>query len=175
MSKTQVGRQYAGELLDRLIELDATISAAYFDLGRILSAIEHSKLYDILDYSSLGHLIDEELSFTPATGFKYMRVFRKLRQLKYTKQEALSLFQDHSFTRVSDVLSTLTTKVGTRAMATRIAGLDQHQINFTLTESEYTELVSVLKSRGAIVEHGRLQHSTDALLSLIRNNFRQAA
>ena len=170
-----VSKKYANEMLDRLIELDNTVSSAYYEMGRILSAIDHSKLYETLDYISLGELVEEELSFSSATGHKYMSVYRQLKRLKYNKAEALDLFQTHSFTRVGDVLPSLNMKVGTRGMATRIADLDIHQINFNFTQSQYDELIAALKVKGATIENGRLTNSSSALLKLIRNGFKLAA
>ena len=58
-------KAYAGKLLDRLKELDYQTVEAYYDMGSIISSMQHGKLYDLLGYSSMGALVEEELTYTP--------------------------------------------------------------------------------------------------------------
>ena len=57
-------KAYANTLLDKLIVLDDQTTGAYYEMGQILAAISSTKLYDVLGYNSMSHLVEEELSFT---------------------------------------------------------------------------------------------------------------
>lgn len=163
--------QYAGKLLDQLRDLDATVHGAYYDMGRILSAILHGHLYDVLGYDSMGHLIKEELSFSPSQGFKYLHTYRHFKRLGYTKTEALDLISDFSFTHMAGVLPKLTDKVGKRAIKNAITKMlnDNRQINFALSKPELTLLIEALRAFGAEPKDGRLMNSSFALMEMVKS------
>lgn len=169
-AQKQQHRQYAAKLLDQLRDLDATVHGAYYDMGRILSAIGHGQLYDVLGYDSLGHLIEEELSFSNSQGYRYLHTFRHFRRLGYTKTEALDFINEFSFTYVSKVLPGIKEKVGKRAFKNAIERLlrEAKQINFQLSESDLKLLIKVLKEFGAEPQDGRLMGSSDALVQLCK-------
>ena len=162
---------YAGKLLDQLRDLDATVHGAYYDMGRILSAILHGHLYDGLGYDSMGHLIEEELSFSPSQGFKYLHTYRHFKRLGYTKTEALELISDFSFTHMARVLPSLTDKVGKRAIKNAITKMlnENRQINFALSKPELTLLIEALRAFGAEPKDGRLMHSSFALMRMVES------
>lgn len=163
-------KQYANQLLDRLIELDATLSGAYYEIGRILSAIQHSKLWEILGYPSLTALIEEELTFSAGTGFTYLRAYRRFRQLHYTESEALDLLTEFGIARMSDYLATAKVKVGKRAIANAIAKFkrDHQQINFTVDQRGAEKLERVLTKYGAIrSDNGRWEGSGEAFNAML--------
>lgn len=169
MDKKQ--HEYAAKLLDRLIDLDLEVHSAFYEMGRILSAIAHGKLWDVLSYDSLGHLIEEELSFSPSQAYRYLHTYRHFNRLGYTKTEALGLIGEFSFTHMAHVLPDLKDKIGKRAMKNAIERkLDEaRQINFQLNKSDLSLLVEVLKQYGAEpTDTGRLMNSSDALMSLVR-------
>lgn len=163
-------KQYANQLLDRLIELDATLSGAYYEIGRILSAIQHSKLWEILGYPSLTALIEEELTFSAGTGFTYLRAYRRFRQLHYTESEALDLLTEFGIARMSDYLATAKTKVGKRAIANAVEKFkrEHQQINFTVDQAGAEKLERVLTKFGAIrSESGRWENSGEAFNAML--------
>lgn len=169
---TLTPKQYAAQVLDRLIELDAEVSGAFYEMGQLLSSLEHGKLWSLLDYTSFGHMVEEEMSFSPATAFKYLRAFRDFNRLGYSKSEALSMIQEHSFTRVADYLSSAQMKVGKRAVANAIKkGIEnRRQINFTLNKDQYDLVERVLMQHGAEVsEHGRWLGSTEAFIDALKS------
>lgn len=161
---------YAGKLLDQLRELDATVHGAYYDMGRILSSIEHGKLYDALGYDSMGHLIEEELSFSNSQGFRYLHTYRRFKQLGYNKTEALDLINEFSFTHIAKVLPTLKEKVGKRAIGNAIDRLlkEARQINFQLNEKDLNLLIEALTIFGAERHDGRLMYSSNALIEMCK-------
>jgi hypothetical protein len=163
-------KKYAAQLLDRLVELDQQVHGAFYEMGQILSAIAHGKLYDILGYDSMGHLITEELSFSNSQGFRYLHTFRHFRRLGYSKTEALDLINEFSFSHMSRYLPTANGKVGKRAVGNAIAKqIEQaQQINFQLKKSDLDLLKRVLISLGAEEREGRLMHSSEALIALAR-------
>ena len=163
-------KQYASQLLDRLIELDGIASGAHYEIGRILSAIQHSKLWQTLGYESMSHLIDEELTFSSATGFTYLRCYRKLKTLQYTESESLDLLTEFGISRLSDWLSTAKQKVGKRAIANAIKAWrkEHQQINFTLSATDAGRLDEMLEKFGASKsDNGRWQGSTDAFVDIL--------
>lgn len=169
-------REYAKKLLDQLIRLDKEVQDAKYEMGRILSAIAHGQLYDLLGYNSLGALIDEELSFARGSGFKYLSTFRHFRRLHYTKTEALDLIHKHSFTKVSSVLPSIESKISATAISRRIASIDKVQINFTLTKSQHALLEAWLFEYGAEKgEDGRLENSSKALMAMLGEETSEAA
>lgn len=145
-------KEYAVQLRERLVALDDQTSRAYYEMGQILSAVEHGKLWDILGYSSFTDMIESELSFTPSTAYKYLHTYRGFRRLGYNKSDALSLINQFSFTRMAEYLPQAKRKCGTRAIATSLSEIydDKHQFNVTLNKREYAFVESVLLAYGAI-------------------------
>jgi hypothetical protein len=169
-------KQYAENLLDRLISLDDQMTSAFFEMGQILSAIEHGKLYEILGYESFAHLIEEEMSFTSGTAGKYFHTYRHFKRLGYNKTEALAMIKDFSFTRVAEYVSQATTKVSKRAVANAIQrNLDnKRQINFTVNAEEYELVQQALHKNGAdITDTGRWLHSSEAFIGIIKDAARK--
>ncbi len=163
-------KQYAAQLLDRLKHLDYETSSAFYEMGQILSAIAHSKLYDVLGYTSLAELVEEELSFTNTTAYKYLHTYRHFRRLGYTKTEALDLIRTYSFTNVARWLPTATVKVGKRAVGNAVHKMlvERQQINFCLSAEDREYLIKALKQFGAEETDYRLQHSSEALVALCK-------
>lgn len=169
-------RQYAEKLLDRLIELDDTMTAAYYELGQILSAIEHGKLWEILEYQSMAHLVEEELSFTSNTASKYWHTYRHFKRLKYTKLEAIGLIREFSFTRIAEYLPNAQAKVGTRAVRTQIEKIlaNHRQLNFTVNAEQYEVVQRALRKHGASKsDAGRWEHSSEAFVDIMKEAARK--
>lgn len=166
----KLNKQYAGELLDRVKELDRTTSTAFYEIGRILSSIQYHGLHDVLGYESFGAMIEEELSFSPEVASRYVRTYRHFRRLHYTKTEAVDLVMEFSWTKMADILPHLTDKIGKRAVKARIEDWATKQINFQLERSALEELQHALIEHGAeLSESGKkLLHSSDALMNLVR-------
>ena len=161
-------KAYANTLLDKLIVLDDQTTGAYYEMGQIISAINHSKLYDILGYDSISHLVEEELSFTPSTAHRYASMYRNLRRLHYNKTESLALLKKCGFTHLSDVLPNMKSKMGERAIKKRINELNQNQINFTVTDKELSETHQALIKMGALrTDAGRYMNSSQAFMDMI--------
>lgn len=163
--------EYAAKLLDRLMMLDAEVHGAFYEMGQILSALEHGRLWDVLGYDSFANLIDEELSISTSQAYRYLHTFRHFRRLSYNKTEALALMAEFSFTHMSKVLPSMTTKVGKRAVGNAIGKMleEGKQINFQLNAQDLSLLVRVLQKYGAEPsETGRLMNSSGALMELVR-------
>jgi len=164
-------RQYAENLLDRLISLDEQTTGAFFEMGQIMSSIEHGKLWEILGYQSFGHMITEEMSFTSGTALKYLHTYRHFKRLGYNKTEALNLIYEFSFTRVSEYLPNAKTKVGVRAVGNAIEALlkNKRQINFTVNAEQYEIVKRALEAHGASKQDsGRWDNSTEAFIDCMR-------
>lgn len=159
---------YAGQMLDKLRELDQLVHGAYYDMGRILSSIAHGKLYDALGYDSMSHLIEEELSFSTSQGYRYLHTYRHFRRLGYNKTEALELINEFSFSHMSRALPQMTDKIGKRAVGNLIEKqlADARQINFQLNQKDHQTLIKALKEFGADDSSGRLMHSSEALVAM---------
>lgn len=167
---------YAKTMLDKLITLDHKTTAAQWEMGRILSAIQKSQLFDILGYNSMANLVEEELSFTPSTAFRYSRMYEDFRRLHYNKAESLSLLKKYGFTHMSDILRDLKDKIGERAIKKRIDALDQNQINFTVTDAELDQCHQALAKMGALIsENGRYLNSSSVFMDIIKEVNRQPA
>ena len=165
MSMSQ--KQYAVNLLDRLISLDDQVTGAFFEMGQILSAIEHGKLWEMVGYESFAHLVEEEMSFTSGTAGKYLHTYRHFKRLGYNKTEALDLIRSFSFTRVSEWAAKAKVKVSKRAVGKAIQKIleNKHQINFTVNKEEYEMINRVLRAYGAEQnESGRWMNSTPAFV-----------
>ena len=163
-------KQYATALLDRLIELDNVLSGAYYEMGRILSAIQHSKLWETLGYESMSGLIEEELSMSPGTAFTYLRAYRRFKALGYTESESLDLLSEFGIARMSDYLITAKAKVGKRAIANAIDKFkrEHQQINFTVDEVGAQKLERVLVKYGAHKsDSGRWEGSGEAFSAML--------
>lgn len=166
MDKT---KKQAAALLDRLVELDFQTVEAYYDMGSIISSMQHGKLYEVLEYTSMGHLIEEELTYTPSTGGKYAAMYRHFRRLHYLKPEAIILLKKFGLTHMCEILPSMTDKLGSRAIKNRIEKIDQHQINFTLTNSELVHCHRALEALGATKsELGRYKNSSEAFMGMVK-------
>ena len=163
-------RKYAEKLLDRLIELDYQTVEAYYDMGSIISSMQHGKLYEILEYNSMTELVEEELTYTPSTAFKYGQMYRHFRRLKYLKHEAVDLLKKFGLTHMCDVLPKMNDKIGQRAIKKRIDAIDDHQINFPLTSAELDKAHAALKKMGAMkADGGRWLNSSEAFMHMVNN------
>ena len=162
-------KKQASALLDRLVELDFQTVEAYYDMGSIISSMQHGKLYEVLEYTSMGHLIEEELTYTPSTGGKYAAMFRHFRRLHYLKPEAIVLLKKFGLTHMCDILPSMTDKLGQRAIKNRLAKIDQYQINFTLDDAELSEAQRALTKMGATKsDTGRYLNSSEAFMDMVR-------
>lgn len=160
---------YAEKLLDKLRELDYQTVGAYYEMGNIIASIRHGKLYDVLGYESLTHLVDEELSFSPATAGNYGAMCNHFKRLHYNKSESIELLKQFGLTHMCQVLPSITDKIGSRAIKNRIDSLDQNQINFTLNDAELIECHRALTKMGAMVtDTGRYKNSSAALMDMVR-------
>ena len=171
-------KQYATSLLDRLISLDEQVTGAFFEMGQILSGIEHGKLWDMLGYQSFGNLVEEEMSFTSGTAGKYYHTYRHFKRLGYSKTEALDLIRTFSFTRVAEWAANATTKVGKRAVGNAIRKIleNKRQINFTVNKEEYELIELVLSEHGASLnDNGRWLNSTPAFVEAMRDARKKSA
>ena len=169
MSMTQ--KQYAASLLDRLTSLDEQVTGAFFEMGQILSGIEHGKLWELLGYQSFAHLVEEEMSFTSGSAGKYLHTYRHFKRLSYNKTEALELIRSFSFTRVAEWASTAKVKVSKRSVGNAIKKMleNKHQINFTVNKEEYEMINRVLRAHGAeLSDNGRWMYSTGAFVDAMK-------
>ena len=163
-----IDKAYAGKLLDRLRELDYQTVEAYYDMGSIISSMQHGKLYEMLGYGSMGELINEELTYTPSTGGKYAGMYRHFRRLHYLKHEALVLLKEFGLTRMCEVLPTMKSKLGHRAIKNRVEAIDEHQINFSLTQAQLDDAHRALILLGATKSpEGRWHNSSEAFLAMV--------
>ena len=161
----------ATQLLDQLIALDKSVCSAQYEMGQILSAIEHGSLWDDLGYSSMKGMIEEELSVSSNTASGWMHTYREFKRLHYTKTEALGLIGDHSYTTVSDVLPAIRQKASSRVVGKRIADRDWVQVNFSLTKAQKATLYEWLTWYGAEEgATGRLNGASDALMAILNDS-----
>lgn len=169
MAKTQSKKQ-AYALLDRLIELDYQTVEAYYDMGSIVSSMQHGKLYELIGYNSISEMVGEELTYTASTAGKYAKMYRRFRELKYLKHEAVGLLKKFGLTHMCDVLPGMVNKIGKRAIKKRIDAIDQHQINFTVTQKELDKTHAALKKLGAEQsDQGRWLNSSEAFMHMVNN------
>lgn len=161
-------KSYAKKLLDRLVELDYQTVEAYYDMGSIISSMQHGKLYDLLDYRHMSELIENELTFSAATGMKYASMYRHFRRLHYLKHEATDLLKKFGLTHMCDVLPNITDKIGVRAIKNRIDAIDEHQINFTLNGKQLEQCHTALAKLGAEQsDAGRYKNSSEAFMNMV--------
>jgi len=159
---------YAEKLLERLIELDFQTVEAYYDMGSIISSMQHGRLYELLDYNSMGELIESNLTYTPSTGGKYASMFRHFRRLHYLKHEAVDLLKKFGLTHMCEVLPNMNDKIGQRAIKNRIDAIDQHQINFTLNNAQLEKCHEALEKLGAEKSDlGRYKNSSEAFMAMV--------
>jgi hypothetical protein len=168
-------RDYAAKLLDRLVELDYQTVEAYYDMGSIISSMQHGKLYETLGYDSMAHLVEEELTFGPSTASRYASMFRHFKRLHYLKPEAIELLKKFGLTHMADVLPKMNDKLGPRAIKNRIDALDQHQINFTLTRADVEKTKRALLKNGARQsKDGRWMNSSEAFMKMVNQHSNSA-
>lgn len=168
MKKTHVNA-----LLDKLIELDQQTSGAYYEMGQILSAIRRDKLYDVLGYESMAHLVEEELSFSLGTAGRYAATYDHFKRLGYTKNQALDIMYEYGFSNVSDYLPKAKNKVSKATVGRHIRKMleENVQINFQYSAADYRVLEQALIQHGAVrSDTGRLLHSSEALLDIVRSS-----
>lgn len=161
--------KYAAQLLDKLIELDYQTVEAYYDMGSIISSMQHGKLYEQLDYNSMTELVEHELTYTPSTAFKYANMYRHFRRLHYLKHEAVELLKKFGLTHMCDVLPKMNDKIGVRAIKKRIDAIDEHQINFTLNNDQLAKAHRALRQMGAEQSDGsgRWLNSSEAFMQMV--------
>lgn len=166
---TQATRKVAVPLLRRLIELDQQTSRAYYEMGQLLAAIQRDKLHELLGFDSFSHLVEEELSFTAGTAGGYARMYRRFRELKYTKTEAHALLYEFGLRDVCTYLEEATKKVGMRTVRKKIKQIreDRIQINFTIGGLQREFIEDALIEFGAERSGERLLHSSVAFINIV--------
>lgn len=170
---TLTSKQYAGRMLDRLVDLDQEVTGAFYEMGQILSSLEHGKLWDLLGYESFTHLVNEEMSFTSGTAGKYLHTYRHFKRLGYNKTDSLDLIRSFSFTRVAEWAAKAPQKVGKRAVGNAIKRNleNRRQINFSVNAEEYARVQRALRKHGAVrTETGRWENSSEAFLDIINGD-----
>lgn len=169
METAMADKKYVANLLDKLVELDVTTVGAYYEMGRILHSFKQGNLHDIIGYESFAHMIDEELSYSPATAHSYSSLYRHFQRLHYNKAEALDLLRKFGKTHLAEVLPALSAKIGSRAIKTRIDNLGHNQINFTLDNDELSQAQQALTKMGAMKsDNGRYLNSSEAFMDMVR-------
>jgi len=163
MSRLTTARQ----LLDQLIVLDKSVCSAQYEIGQILWAIKEGLLWDDLGYGSMAGLIEEELSFSLNTAYKWMHTFCEFKRLHYAKTEALELIAEYSFSNVAYVLPDFKQKASSRAVGKRISDRDLRTVNFTLTKVQAALLREWLIDYGAEEKNGQLRGSSEALMAIL--------
>lgn len=162
-------RQYAAMMLDKLIALDKTTQSAYYEMGRILQSFYQDHLYDILGYPHFKALVEEELSYSYTTAHKYRKVYKRFRELKYNKNEAIQLINTFGYTQMSKVLPGMTNKLGKRAIRNRVEQIDEYFMNFMLHGDEYDEALAVFAEYGAqFSAEGRINNSSEVFMEIMR-------
>lgn len=166
-------KDYAAELLDKLKTTDAKTSAAYYEMGQYLAALDHGLLYKELGYRSISALITEELSFCHTTGMNYMSTYRHFKRLKYSKEKSIKLITKYGWSHASKAVKQATPGITDRGMTKRIkvARAAKIQFNFQFhTEKDVQEVRKALIKYGAVEKQsGKLEESSAALLNLIRS------
>ena len=157
--------KFAKDLLDKLVDLDKLTHGAYYDMGRILHTLKEGSLYDLLGYEGMPHLVEEELSFGYTTACKYAELYRRLRELKYNKNESMQLLHEFGLTNLMIALRHLKTKAGKRAIQNRIDAHPRHQVNFILDDEQYTKFEALMDLRGAVRgKSGRRENSSEVFM-----------
>lgn len=158
----------AAAMLDRLKELDYQTVEAYYDMGSLISSMQHGNVWELLEYTSMAHLVEEELTYTPSTAFKYANMYRHFRRNHYIKLEATNLLKRFGLTHMCEVLPDINSKLGSRAIRNRIDAIDQNQINFTLTNAQLTKCHQALEKMGALQsDSGRYKNSSEAFMQMV--------
>lgn len=161
-------RTQASAMLDRLVQLDYQTVEAYYDMGSLISSMQHGNIWEVLEYTSMTHLIEEELTYTPSTASKYASMFRHFRRNHYVKQEATDLLKKFGLTHMCAILPSINSKLGSRAIKNRIAAIDQNQINFTLSNAELDQCHKALERMGALQsDNGRYKNSSEAFMQMV--------
>lgn len=165
---TDKNLRYANDMLDKLIKLDEELVGMYYEMGQILHAIYTSNVWDVMGYSSFKDMIEEELTFSVATAHHYRNMFMHFRRLKYPKDQALKLVKKFGMTAMCKVMPQMKSSMGERAIKARIDGLDENQINFTLTNVQLKSAHRALHRMGATQsEDGRRMHSSEAFMAMV--------
>jgi hypothetical protein len=164
--KTQA---YASSLLDQLVQLDQFTQHAFYEMGRILTAISRDKLYKIIGFPSMTALIEEELSFTPSTAGAYIKLYKNCKRLQYSDKEAVGIINEFGLRHLNAILPKEDKKLGTRAIANRVKALDEKQFTIWVHKKEYEEIEdAMLKMGGMKEESGKWKNSSEALLNMAR-------
>jgi len=149
-------------LLDELKQLDQSLNAAYYDMGRLLYGLRY--LHEALGYPSMTALIEEELTCSYATASRYMNTFKHFKRLKYSRKEAIDLITDLSFSNVAPQLAHLKQKKDKPTLAKMIDDEGNCHMTFWMTTAERDEVKEVLKT----FDPKNAYHPSFALLALIK-------
>jgi len=162
-------KEYAAKILDQLIALDKAVQAAYYDMGQLLHALYEGNLHEVLGYRSFKAMIEEELTHSISTAHNYRKMYKRFKELKYNKTEAIAILTKFGVTPLNKVLPNMTQKLGARGVKRRIDALDFHQINFQLHDYELEECHDALFYMGASQsEEGRLSGTSEAFMEMVR-------
>jgi hypothetical protein len=163
-------KESAQQILARLKELDQMTADAYYEMGQLLFTIETSQMYFMLGYHSTSELIREELSFTHGTGWGYIRMYGRMRELKFSKQEGVEAIKKHGVTNVRNAVFEVQNKNPKKlAEVIRKEVKDRRSLSFTLSAAEFEEVKEMLERHGAKYhEDSKFTNSRVALMNSVR-------
>ena len=161
--------KYAANLLDSLKTLDIQTQEAYYEMGRMLSAFFHDKLYDLLGYESFKHMVEEELSFSVASAYTYRATYDQFKLLGYNKTEAVELIIEFGFTNMHVVLAEFTQKVSKRTIKAKLKDIETHAFAFSLDNAAYAEVMEAFVLFGAVFGgKDRMTNASEVFLDIVR-------
>lgn len=162
-------KEYAKQLLDKLKAIDVQTNRAMYEMGQILSAIDHGKLWKELGYTSTKNLIEEELSFSYSTGNRYLNTYRHLKRLRYKKEEAIKLIHDYSYSAIAQIIAKQKQKPGKRTLVKAVKQYRQNSqaISFILCKADRERLYILLEAFGAERKNRNWVHVSEALMAIV--------
>jgi hypothetical protein len=165
---TETTKQQAQFMLDQLKELDRLVHRAYFEMGRLLNAFRTHKLWEVLGYKSWREMVEEELSCSFSTASRYSHVYGHLKRLKYTQKESLQMIEVLGLRSLSRLLPTMKIKLNMTELRRQKEKLNRC-IAFWVSPEQEAWLEDVLTDYGMVIENGRWEHSSEALIALIQS------
>ena len=172
MDKTT--KQQARFMLDQLKELDRLVHRAYFEMGRLLNAFKTHELWKVLGYTSWTQMVQEELSCSISSAAKYSNVYGHLKRLKYSQKESLQMIEVLGLRSLSKLLPSMKVKISLTQMQHKKESL-KRCIAFWVSPEQEAWLEDILVDYGMVIENGRWEHSSEALITLIESAKSKAA
>lgn len=162
------GKKLASNIVQQIRQLNMKMAEDQYELARLLYTLHSGSLHLEFGYTSFNEFCSEELPISYGHALSTVKLFSKLRELKYNKSEAIDLIGRLGITKTRKAIGTLTTKKSVASVA-RNASSDILSFTVHLSKNEMRAVEKILIKHGLDVnQNGRRMNMRETMVTAIK-------